>query len=539
MASHDSETTRHAEQSFRAIEGISDYQWPYPLLGNVPEFDGDTWSGYYGAAFVYPPYFYDTQKRGEALPYYLTERQLKVIRDRSRRLVAENEFALSAVENRISYIVGSGFNYRILPIHEDVDDELVKTTQRVVDIFVEANRLWEVEQETVRRVDRDGEAFLRIFFSESGLLQMRPIEPELVRSPDGDSDPTNSFGIKTNPRDIQDIKGYWVVESPLAGSTPTLVPASEVIHVKANLDSSSKRGLPLLYPVEANLRRAEELLVAMTMTAKVRSKISLIRRIEGTSKSKAESMKASLETGQAFDPTTGGITNVEQLRPGSVITSSKNMEYEFPDQGNYTSGIEVLKAELRAVAARLVMPEPMLTADASGGTYSSFLVSEAPATRNFQRLQRFYRGIFGESRAKHHEALVWRQIAYAVQIGLLPEDALTKLKVIAHPPEIISRDPDKSAAAYKTYMDMGVISPQYVAGQIGTNYDQMMRERKEAGLPDLAQMNAMMSGMPGDQGMTAPNAGSAPNGDPNAEHDEGPGDVGSDGTYDFDSSVFE
>ena len=39
----------------------------------------------------------------------------------------------------------------------------------------------------------------------------------------------------------------------------------------------------------------------------------------------------------------------------------------------------MLQAELRAIAARLVMPEFMLTSDASNANYASTMVAEGPA----------------------------------------------------------------------------------------------------------------------------------------------------------------
>ncbi len=52
-----------------------------------------------------------------------------------------------------------------------------------------------------------------------------------------------------------------------------------------------------------------------------------------------------------------------------------------------TSSLAVLQAELRAIASRLVMPEFMLTSDASNANYASTMVAEGPAMRMFARLQ--------------------------------------------------------------------------------------------------------------------------------------------------------
>ena len=62
-------------------------------------------------------------------------------------------------------------------------------------------------------------------------------------------------------------------------------------------------------------------------------------------------------------------------------------DYEFPaaaiDAGRY---VAVLQAELRAIAARLVMPEFMLTSDASNANYSSTMVAEGPAVQDVRPL---------------------------------------------------------------------------------------------------------------------------------------------------------
>src|SRR6185312_11034859 len=51
------------------------------------------------------PWMLNNQGRGDFLPVYINEYGLKLIRDWSRKILAFNEFALNAVENRVSYIV--------------------------------------------------------------------------------------------------------------------------------------------------------------------------------------------------------------------------------------------------------------------------------------------------------------------------------------------------------------------------------------------------------------------------------------------------
>src|SRR4029434_6567283 len=84
----------------------------------------------------------------------------------------------------------------------------------------------------------------------------------------------------------------------------------------------------------------------------------------------------------------GRATHFKRYAPGTILDAHADVEYDFPaaplDAAAY---VAVLQAELRAIASRLVMPEFMLTSDASNANYSSTLVAEGPAMRMFARLQ--------------------------------------------------------------------------------------------------------------------------------------------------------
>jgi capsid protein len=428
--------------------------------------------GLSGNWFFPPPLYVDSTKRGEALPIYTTEAQLKVIRDRNRRLVAENEFARCVVDTRIAFIVGTGFTYEAAAVGVGVDPRLLADVQRVIDTFAAANHLPAREAEAQRRLDRDGEYFLRLFPRPSGLLAVRFVEPEHVKAPAGEWTPARSFGVETDPRDVESVTGYWVVDCPTENTAPELVAADNIIHVRANVDWSAKRGLPLLYPVEPNLRRIEELLASMSTAAKARAKIAMIRRLDGPNRSAADKMAASLADGQTADPATGTATNIERLRFGTILTASKNLDYEFPDAGvNAADTVAVLQAELRAVAAAVMMPEFMLSADASNANYSSTLVAESPSVRNFERLQRIHADTFAQSAG----SLLWRQIRECVTVGVLPAEALTQVRLHGVGPPLTVRDRDKEATMNAAYINAGVKSRRTVATELGLDFDEEAR----------------------------------------------------------------
>ena len=135
-------------------------------------------------AFQVLPAGTDTAGLGDG-PF--NERALGELRAQCRRLAATNEFAINGHENRISYIVGPGHSYRA-SICKGVEApaDVALAVQKVVDEFVRENR-WQLrQQEIVRRVDRDGEAFLRFFADHEQYLQIGgfrffALEPMQVR----------------------------------------------------------------------------------------------------------------------------------------------------------------------------------------------------------------------------------------------------------------------------------------------------------------------------------------------------------------------
>ncbi|HYO24881.1 MAG TPA: hypothetical protein VEQ85_08020, partial [Lacipirellulaceae bacterium] len=114
----------------------------------------------------------------------LDERQLVEARLQCRRLALTNEFAINGHENRVSYLIGPGHSYRaIVRKGAAAASELAAEVQQVLDEFLAVNNWQGRQQEIVRRLDRDGEAFLRFFVAADGVTRVRFIEPEQVATP--------------------------------------------------------------------------------------------------------------------------------------------------------------------------------------------------------------------------------------------------------------------------------------------------------------------------------------------------------------------
>jgi hypothetical protein len=114
----------------------------------------------------------------------LDEQSLAAARADCRRLAAINEFAINGHENRISYLVGPGHQYRAVTRKgAEPAPTLVAEVQAVLDEFLIVNAWHARQQEIVRRMDRDGEAFLRFFSGGDGVTRVRFVEPEQVATP--------------------------------------------------------------------------------------------------------------------------------------------------------------------------------------------------------------------------------------------------------------------------------------------------------------------------------------------------------------------
>lgn len=393
---------------------------------------------------------------------FTTEPQLREIRDQCRALATSNEFAINGHENRISYVVGSGHTYRVTAKGDaEVSAPLVREVQAVLDEFVKANRWHKRQQEIVLRRDRDGEVFLHLFVSTDGTSRVRFVEPSQVATPPRlAADPSASFGVQTDADDVESVLGYYV--------DGQLVDAPSIQHRKANVDANVKRGLPLFYPVRKNLRRAEKLLRNMSVVAGIQSAIALIRKHAAGTRGTLQQFVQGQADASVTSPGTGRTTHFQRYAPGTILDAFAGTDYEFPaaavDASRY---VAVLQAELRAIAARLVMPEFMLTSDASNANYASTMVAEGPAVRMFQRLQ--------HEIIEEDVELLWRVLRAAAEAGRLPREALSAVDLEGVPPSLAVRDRLKEAQADQILVRNGAMSPQTMALRHGLEAEKEQR----------------------------------------------------------------
>lgn len=392
-----------------------------------------------------------SQGRDSQGPYF-TEQTLAEIREQSRLLARTNEFAINAIENRVNYVVGNGHKYHAIPKNA-VCNNLADRVQAVLQEFIIENKWFQRQQEIMRRRDRDGEAFLRFFVGHDGETFVRFVEPDQVSTPrEFEQMPCCRFGIRSAPDDIETIEGYWV--------DGEFVPACEIQHRKANVDCNVKRGISLFYPVRKNLRRVEKLLRNMSTVAEIQSAIALIRKHAGPHADAIRRYVQKQTDAAGVNPATGQARSMQWFSPGTIIDAYQGIDYQFPiaaiDASRY---VTVLQAELRAIASRLVMPEFMLSSDASNANYASTMVAEGPSVRMFERLQ--------QEMVIDDLCVFRRVIGNAIHAGRLPVETQTMIDVQSVPPLLAVRDRLDEAKADKILLDSGVMSRQTMAMRYG------------------------------------------------------------------------
>jgi capsid protein len=322
---------------------------------------------------------------------YINETEFRWIRARSRAFLAVNPYAAGAVRNRVAYAVGSGHTYNVAarqntPIDRtDRSDQSDQRATRLADCravlaeFCRVNRWMQRQRETVRRLDRDGERFLRFFPDvERGVLRVRFVEPLEIQNPPGATAAEGwFFGIRFARHggglDMETPLEYAIVDVNPQGTATGLretVPAGDMQRLTANVDLSSPRGLPVFYALQGHLGDAVRTLKATGRIVEFRARIGMIRRHVNATR---ETVQQAAETLRGDAPEQPRAVRTARMYPyAAIIDTSDATDYQFPSEAApVDKNVAAIQAELRAAAAALGMPEYMLSGDASNANYSS------------------------------------------------------------------------------------------------------------------------------------------------------------------------
>jgi len=420
----------------------------------------------YSRALIYP---------GATAFAYINEIELRQIRARSRVFSQTNPYAIGAARNRMAYAVGSGHTYSVLPRGPRGGGEaMLHDCRKVLDDFRKRNQWSKRQKETVRRLDRDGERFLRLFVDEEkGELNVRFVEPLEIQNPPGKTSADGVyFGIQFarsgEAFDVETPVSYFLVNIGTLGESIGLretAPAGEIQHLKANVDMTWPRGLPTWYALQGHLSDAVRTLKATGKIVEFRARIGMIRRHINATKENVQKAVENLQ--DAKNRGTSPVRTAAQYPYAAIIDSSDATEYQFPSaEAPVDKNVAAIQAELRAAAAALAMPEYMLSGDASNANFSSTMVAAGPAVKTFEEMQ--------ADLVEADVEIMERQLQVAAQAGLIrgasEADILDLVRVEAEPPIIKSENRLQEAQADQILLLSGAMSKETMAARHGLVY---------------------------------------------------------------------
>jgi len=384
------------------------------------------------------------------------------LREKARKLVAQNPHARNVLRLLEVYVVGPGLRLSHVEHREAEEESLFKTIADALwDEFLTRNARHFSYREFARRTWRDGECFLRFFPANDGPPAVRFVDPEMIAPT---PDRPDSQGILTVEDDVETPVAYLRID-PQTGKLRERIPADRMIHTRINADSNQKRGVSFFASLVEPLSWFDQWLETEMAARRLQSSIVLWRRVQG-SPSQVAGLADGLDTG-AFPSSTG--VRSERYRPGTILTTSHGTELKFlqPDT-NFDDAMPLGRAMLLCTAAGAGLPEFMLTADASNANYSSTLIAEGPAVKLFESEQQFFAAEF---------ARLWRMVmSDAIARRRLPDDFFQRLSPRWTFPKLVSRDRPRERQADVKLVDSQILSRAEIARRDNADPEQMQRE---------------------------------------------------------------
>lgn len=385
----------------------------------------------------------DDRLDGRYRPIFETEQQLQFIRGAAHVITALCGSAINVLINLTSYTIKDGFDHeaKVKEKAKDVPPGLVGACQHVINA-AHADNDWkaDLESESHWRSREDGEAAI-VLRPHGWRTKMSVVEPDQITEPatpyqledylahcgeefgsehSQDFVPSWTFGVHTRKGEPWHPLGYHVVGDS-GGRDWQYYPATDVCLarrigsgvlelIKRNVPRNVKRGVSDFYAVVQRLERKEKLARNTEEGGAIQAAIALLREAPSTTtQSQLGNLTSGASTSQyqkPLGPGKGGtVTQLRQkFAPGTVLTSN-GLQYKYGPMGQSGAPnfIAILQAAIRDVGSRWVIPEYMISSDASNANFASTLVAGSPFVAARQQDQRFY-----ESRFKRMDWLILR-----------------------------------------------------------------------------------------------------------------------------------
>lgn len=464
---------------------------------------------------------------GSDSPAIITEQQLQIYRGVARWAYEQNEYYGGLIDRLTDYTCGRGYEWKagqrgwMQPPGSDPPPH-IQFAQEVLDDFRHADGWRSRHREEVRRVNRDGESFRRLFAPRQfgGLPQCRFVEPAHVTAPPGHMEQEWRFGVLTLPHDAERHLAYYVRTHPddpgevvlAAGVTWSMIPgdyisdlrrgAGCIVHRKeSRCDRAVKRGLPLFWGGTDGLQQAESLIDNLTAVAAYLSTIAYFRQhapgITGAGitdfqqgiLARQQDTLGSVGSGDAVPASIMAVGSLfagwrgladpsaTQFGLGPTVKDITNgMAMQPPPvNGNITGFLAILQARIRAACVLVGAPEYLGSADASNNNFASIKEAGSPFVVATEGRQ--------QDCADGDQRVAETVVRYAGA-------DYPGMRVAVTPPEVAIRSDQEKAATTNSKIQGKWMSPQEAIRADGRDPKQTMAEIRdwEDAFPDAGAM---------------------------------------------------
>lgn len=474
----------------------SDGNWRQVGGGRVP----GTYSGGHTPILQNQATLSDRQD-GRFRPFYDNEVDLQAIRGKSRNLATFTSVAVGAVEALRVYTIGGQWKFEVQAKEgKQASPQLLCALQCVIDDVLEDNDFQGVYDQEIHDSARvDGEVLTAVYGTTGGHARIDVIDPDCLREPANKNsierglqqlgyasrgEQSWSFGVHTsyNPtmRRIDHSRpiGYHLVYDD-TGRDWDYLPAFPVanagrisnrclLHLKCNAPVGVKRGVSDFYPIQEVLERKHILGRNLAVGAAIQAAIAYIRHHKGpvTRDQVVQHLSRALDTASrdATANRTDGRSQ-QNFTPGTVVDTSA--EYHAAPLGSTNTDIfmEVCAYLMRCAGVRWLMPEYIISGDASNANFASTLVAESPFVKAREADQRTY--------VAYIKRILWAAIKIAYDAGRFGgcvrtwQELRGCIDLMVTPPRVATTDKQQQLEESKYLYDEKLISKNDLLADMG------------------------------------------------------------------------
>lgn len=406
------------------------------------------------------------RKGGRDIPLYWNEVDLRGFRVLSKFLTDTNTFGKGFLRRLVDYNVRKGFGWQACrkgaaktayPTVQ-TDDALVTKGQLALDNFRDVTQWPLKSREAFEKLQKYGECCGR-FGIWNGEPWFRFVASDQIGNPTGDTTTPQSFGIETPPGDDAGKPlAFHVWDSADYPSGGEWVDADEIVFMKINTESESKRGLPSFFPVQDDLDTCRKLLSNMLGSAAKMASVAWREKFPTASANQVQQLipVQAQQNSMPIGPGPYGIgwTNVNGFNSSEVVRVEGNREYEEgPTAAGVANFIEAEQAALRGAAVSFGFPESIATGKIDDVNFAAALTTGAPFVVAIEGSQ----FDFG---CRWERASALKALDLAVRLGELTQEERDQLDVEVEEPSPMVTEPEKETNRRKILFDSKVLSGQ-------------------------------------------------------------------------------